>query len=99
MVWDAYKLMTTPECKYCGQKEHIRKHGKGSTGAQRYQCVACDKTFQQKYIYIAYQPEAMEEIIARYQTGESTQQISEHMKANMSTVKRCLGQADLLEKV
>lgn len=33
MVWDAYKLMTTPECKYCGQKEHIRKHGKGSTGA------------------------------------------------------------------
>lgn len=42
------------KCRYCGQSEGVRMHGKGRTGYKRYRCTFCNKTFQAKYIYNAY---------------------------------------------
>lgn len=39
-------------CRYCGEENQVRKHGKAySTKIQRYFCHGCKKTFQAKYIY------------------------------------------------
>lgn len=83
------------ECRYCHQKSGTRKHGTGRSGYQRYRCTLCGRTFQNKYIYIAYKAETQEEVVMRYLTGESTNEISQHMKANVSTIKRCLNKAQL----
>ncbi len=44
------------DCRYCNQNDFVRKHGTGCTGYQRYYCTYCQRTFQIKYIYNAYNP-------------------------------------------
>lgn len=42
------------KCRYCNNTEYVKRHGKGRSGYQRYRCLACQKTFQDKYIYNVY---------------------------------------------
>ncbi|GKX57078.1 transposase [Leminorella grimontii] len=88
--------MAAPECKYCGKNDRVCKHGRGKSGLQRYRCENCQRTFQSKYIYQAYQPELRQEIISRYLTGESVFEISLGVKVNAETVKRFLHQEQLI---
>lgn len=83
------------ECKYCHRTEGVKRHGTGHSGYQRYRCLLCKRTFQSKYVYIIYKEKTQEEIVMRYLAGESAYEISQNMKANVSTVKRCLSKAQL----
>ncbi|WP_425482134.1 transposase [Budvicia diplopodorum] len=42
------------DCPYCNDSNHIRKHGLGRSGYQRYFCSSCHKTFQKKYVYAGW---------------------------------------------
>ena len=42
------------KCRYCHKTEYVKRHGKGRSGYQRYRCLECRKTFQDKYIYNVY---------------------------------------------
>ncbi|WP_415679760.1 IS1 family transposase, partial [Vibrio ordalii] len=39
------------QCRFCNQTEHVRKHGTGVTGFQRFRCIECKRSFQLDYIY------------------------------------------------
>ncbi|WP_456085658.1 IS1/IS1595 family N-terminal zinc-binding domain-containing protein [Limnobaculum allomyrinae] len=41
-------------CRYCCRTNAIKKHGTAPSGAPRYLCAHCQRTFQKKYIYQAY---------------------------------------------
>ncbi|WP_438358076.1 IS1/IS1595 family N-terminal zinc-binding domain-containing protein [Budvicia aquatica] len=50
-----FKLHTKqPSCPHCDKNTHVRKHGTSRCGFQRYLCSDCRRTFQGKYIYLAY---------------------------------------------
>ncbi|GKX62778.1 hypothetical protein [Pragia fontium] len=53
-MWKQLKPTELPKCKYCEKNTHIRNHGTGKTGARRYRCMHCNKTFQTKYIYTTF---------------------------------------------
>ena len=40
-------------CRFCGSTKDVRRHGKGSTGNQKFRCLACRKTFHLDYYYEA----------------------------------------------
>ncbi|SQI40723.1 Transposase and inactivated derivatives [Leminorella richardii] len=74
MAWTAfktYRLITTPECKFCGKKDSVRKHGRGKSGMQRYRCERCSRTFQTKYIYPAYRSGLQHEV-AHHPLGKNS---------------------------
>lgn len=47
--WPKYKII--PDCPYCADNTHVRKHGVARSKIQRYRCTGCNRTFQGKYIY------------------------------------------------
>ncbi|WP_175020560.1 IS1/IS1595 family N-terminal zinc-binding domain-containing protein [Yersinia hibernica] len=57
MMMTLLKQRQRPTCPHCDTATQIRKHGKARSGLPRYMCLGCRRTFQSRYIYVAYQSE------------------------------------------
>ncbi|SQI41452.1 Transposase and inactivated derivatives [Leminorella richardii] len=53
----SYKV-PLPKCPLCESHQGVIRYGYSKTKAQRYRCMACQKSFQLKYIYSREKHEA-----------------------------------------
>ena len=77
-------------CRFCNKTESVRKHGKGSTGHQRFRCSDCAKTFQLDYVYGAYNPGVKEKIIDMAMNSSGVRETGRVLKIGYNTVLRTL---------
>jgi transposase-like protein len=78
------------QCRFCNQTEHVRKHGTGVTGFQRFRCIECKRSFQLDYIYEAYKPNVKEQIIDMAMNSSGVRETSRVLKVGYNTVLRTL---------
>lgn len=55
-------FLKCPNCKSID----VKKDGKGANNAQRYRCLSCEKRWQEKYKYKAYEPHASDEKMTKW---------------------------------
>ncbi|WP_407644441.1 IS1 family transposase [Dongshaea marina] len=75
-------------CRYCKQGEHVRRHGFGRGGHQRYYCTACRRTFQLNYHYRAHEPGMKEQIVEMALNGSGVRGTVRVLKVGINTVIR-----------
>ncbi len=83
-------VMIEVVCRYCGEKEPVRKHGKGKTGAPRYFCQSCKKTFQRDYRYNGHKPGIQERIVDMAMNGSGVRDTGRVLGIRVNTVTRTL---------
>ena len=73
-------------CKYCGQQEPVKRHGKSPSGQKRYRCYGCGKTFLAHYSNRASDPSVKEQIIQMALNGNGVRDTARLLKISASTV-------------
>ncbi|ELM6648790.1 IS1 family transposase [Vibrio vulnificus] len=76
------------QCRFCNQTEHVRKHGTGVTGFQRFRCIECKRSFQLDYVYEAYKPNVKKQIIDMAMNSSGVRETSRVLKVGYNTVLR-----------
>ncbi|MNI92010.1 hypothetical protein D3C73_1497510 [compost metagenome] len=77
-------------CRYCQQTAPVRKHGFGKTGAPRYYCQDCHRTFQLDYRYNAHKPGIKDDIVNMALSGSGVRDTVRVLKVGINTVIRTL---------
>jgi len=72
-------------CPKCGNDDLV-KNGLSGTGAQRYRCKDCGKTFQSDYSYNACRPGIKEQIELQTLNSSGVRDISRNLGISKSTV-------------
>jgi len=72
-------------CVHCGGEDLVR-NGKSLSGAQRYRCKECSKTFQVDYSYKACEPGVRDQIIDMAHNGAGVRDTSRVLGVSQSTV-------------
>ncbi len=75
-------------CHYCENKNQIRKHGKSRAGIPRYQCLACKRTFQTRYIYQGNETDIHRLIEKRLADGKSHSNIASQLGIRLDIISR-----------
>lgn len=77
------------KCPKCGST-HVIKHGRTSTGTQRYLCKDFKDSFLLEYTYNAYKPETKEAIIKMTANASGIRDISRVLGISTDTVIKIL---------
>ena len=72
-------------CKSCGSVS-VYRHGKATSGEQRYRCRDCHHCFQQHYRYNANEPGVAEKIIDMAMNGSGVRDTGRVLKISPTTV-------------
>ncbi|GKX49882.1 transposase-like zinc-binding domain-containing protein [Budvicia aquatica] len=83
-------LNNTPICTHCDSSNNVKKYGLARSGLQRYRCGHCNKTFQAKYIYPAYEENMAKQVQNLLSKGKTKVQICGILKLRHSVVDRYL---------
>ena len=81
-------------CRFCGSIKDVRRHGKGSTGNQRYRCLSCRKTFHLEYCYEAWKPGVKEQLLELAMNNAGIRDTARVLKVGCNTVLRTLKNSD-----
>ena len=76
---------TKVKCVHCSN-ENVNKFGKQASGAQRYKCKDCLKTFQDNYANIGAKPETKLLIVKMSLNGSGIRDISRVLSVSQGTV-------------
>ena len=77
-----YQKICCPNCK----KTDLVKNGHSKTGAQRYRCKSCKKSFQQAYSYRAWEPGMKDKIDEQILNSSGVRDTARVLKINKNTV-------------
>jgi len=77
-------------CRFCGSIKDVRRHGKGSTGNQRFRCLACRKTFHLDYAYEACRPGVKEKIVDMAMNNAGVRDTARVLNVGCNAVLRTL---------
>ena len=77
-----------PVCHHCGEKNSVRKHGIARTGVQRFYCMACKRSFQDKYIYHSCEDKIIKKVKSEIDNGISYVDISRKFGIELRLVHR-----------
>lgn len=73
------------ECRAC-QNQEVYRHGKASSGEQRYRCKLCGHCFQLDYRYNGNQPGIHDKIIDMAMNGSGVRDTSRVLGISQNTV-------------
>ncbi|WP_425482149.1 transposase [Budvicia diplopodorum] len=84
-----------PCCHYCGNSQHVRKHGVSRARIQRYLCMSCNQTFQVRYIYHSYESNVYQLIDKMLSEGQSHISIARQLGIDAILISRHVLNADI----
>ena len=77
------------ECRAC-QSHEVYRHGKASSGEQRYRCQDCGNCFQLTYCYDGNEPGIFDQITDMAMNGSGVRGTSRVLGISQNTVIRTL---------
>ena len=74
------------KCRFCSQTASVRKHGTSSSGARRYRCLDCKRSFLLDYRYKAWAPGVQEKIVSMALDGAGVRETQRQLEIARNTV-------------
>lgn len=86
-------------CQFCGDTQHVQRHGTSQQGKRRYRCTACRRSFLRHYTYEAADPAVQQQITPLILNGSGVRDTARVLGINRNAVSAHLKKTSQVVRV